>query len=234
MRKMSFALTIPQFKAGTKTVTRRQGWRSLKPGDIVMGVEKGMGLKKGEKVRELHPIKILSVHREFIDQISRMEVALEGFPNQSPEWFIAMYCKANKVHESAHCTRIEFEHLGGRKVFLEDWAGELMVGQRVMVRTRAGHTMSSHIYARDLRTGELLGRSLNLTVQSSDGSTGVFGARDQSCYDTGTHFEDTRMVPCPPELDQTTAEFHRRHLDYLEFDKLSDATIAAIFAEVTK
>lgn len=50
MRNISFALTTPQFKSRSKDVTRRIGWWFLKPGDVVMGVEKGMGLKKGEKV----------------------------------------------------------------------------------------------------------------------------------------------------------------------------------------
>ena len=35
MRNISFALTTPQFKARTKTVTRRKGWLMLQPGDPV-------------------------------------------------------------------------------------------------------------------------------------------------------------------------------------------------------
>lgn len=50
-RNISFALTTPQFRARTKWVTRRLGWLFLKPGDTLMGVEKGMGLKiNGETV----------------------------------------------------------------------------------------------------------------------------------------------------------------------------------------
>ena len=41
---MSFSLTTPQFRAQTKTVTRRKGWVFLNPGDHVLGIEKGMGL----------------------------------------------------------------------------------------------------------------------------------------------------------------------------------------------
>ncbi len=47
---MSFRLTAEQMRARTKTVTRRLGWSSLKPGDIVQPVEKAQGLRKGEKV----------------------------------------------------------------------------------------------------------------------------------------------------------------------------------------
>ena len=47
---MSFAMTTPQFRARTKTVTRRFGWWFLKPGDVVMGVERSRGLDRGEPV----------------------------------------------------------------------------------------------------------------------------------------------------------------------------------------
>ena len=40
MRNISFMLTTQQFRNRTKTVTRRMGWWNLKPGDILMGVEK--------------------------------------------------------------------------------------------------------------------------------------------------------------------------------------------------
>ncbi len=39
---MSSAMTTEQFKAKTKTVTRRLGWWFLEPGDYVMGVVKAM------------------------------------------------------------------------------------------------------------------------------------------------------------------------------------------------
>ena len=108
---MSFALTIEQFRGGTKTVTRRQGWKFLKKGDIVMGVEKGMGIKKGEKVKELHQIEILSIYPERIELISVEDVVSEGFPDGDQDAFIRLYCKANKVQPHSFCNRIEFKHL---------------------------------------------------------------------------------------------------------------------------
>ena len=45
---ISFSLTTPQFRDGTKDVTRRLGWTFLKPGDRLCAVVKAMGLKKGE------------------------------------------------------------------------------------------------------------------------------------------------------------------------------------------
>jgi hypothetical protein len=47
---MSFSLTIELYKARTKTITRHKGWWNFKPGDIVNGVEKALGLKKREKM----------------------------------------------------------------------------------------------------------------------------------------------------------------------------------------
>ena len=42
-RLMSFSMTTPQVRARTKTVTRRLGWRFLKPGVVLWAVEKAQG-----------------------------------------------------------------------------------------------------------------------------------------------------------------------------------------------
>lgn len=42
MRRMSFMLTETQYVDGSKDVTRRLGWLTLKPGDKFMGVNKAM------------------------------------------------------------------------------------------------------------------------------------------------------------------------------------------------
>jgi hypothetical protein len=44
-------MTTEQFRTGQKTVTLRLGWVNLKPGDVLMGVEKCQGLRKGERHR---------------------------------------------------------------------------------------------------------------------------------------------------------------------------------------
>ncbi len=48
MRNISFSLTERQFMDKSKTVTRRLGWKFLKPGDRLMGCRKCMGLKPGD------------------------------------------------------------------------------------------------------------------------------------------------------------------------------------------
>lgn len=112
MRNMSFMLTPAQIMAQNKTVTRRQGWRHLKVGDLIQPVKKGMGLSKGEKVEKLGgPIRITDIRREPISSITLDDCVREGFPWMNPADFILMYCKANKCTASALCTRISFEYV---------------------------------------------------------------------------------------------------------------------------
>ena len=113
-RNMSFFYTTPQIRARTKTVTRRLGWRFLKAGDHVMVVEKGQGLKKGEKVKRLGPVRIVSVRREplgFIGKEGRAGREKEGFPGMTPADFIEMFCDHNGGDGAQTVTRIEFEYL---------------------------------------------------------------------------------------------------------------------------
>ncbi|MBC2712657.1 MAG: hypothetical protein HGJ94_17220 [Desulfosarcina sp.] len=116
-RRMSFAMTTEQAWSRTKTVTRRKGWGFLRPGDVVQQVEKGMGLKKGEKQRKIHLIRIVSnVPEPLSDMIwnpvyGKSECVKEGFPDKSPRWFLDMYCRHNNVTIHDPQNRIEFEYL---------------------------------------------------------------------------------------------------------------------------
>lgn len=110
-RNMSFSLTTPQFKARTKTVTRRLGWAFLTPGDEVMGVEKAMGLKKGEKIKRLGLIRITDVRAEPLSAITLADVAREGYPGRTPEWFIEKFRKAMRCKPEAPVNRIEYEYI---------------------------------------------------------------------------------------------------------------------------
>ena len=96
MRNMSFMLTEPQYLDGTKDVTRRMGWGSLKVGDEFRAVRKAMGLKKGEKQVVLGINVVTAVNWEELKIISKAEVIREGFPEMSPAEFVAMYCKHHK------------------------------------------------------------------------------------------------------------------------------------------
>lgn len=111
-RNISFALTTPQFLDGSKDVTRRMGWRNLKAADVLCAVEKGMGLKPGEKIKRLGMIRVVSVRREPLTAITQADVVREGFPNMTPAWFIEFFCAGHKgCTPESEVTQIEFEHI---------------------------------------------------------------------------------------------------------------------------
>jgi len=106
MRNISFALTTSQFLDRSKTVTRRVGWKFLKPGDVLCGIEKGQGLKKGEQVNRLGMIRVTDVRVERLDRMTSEspyghdECRAEGFPNLSPAEFVSMFCATHKVPDT--------------------------------------------------------------------------------------------------------------------------------------
>lgn len=118
MRNISFALTKDQIRGRTKTVTRRNGWDFVKPGDLLQGVEKCQGLKKGETVKPLSVIRVVGVTRE---QLRRMtddpaygatECEREGFPEMTPAQFVEMFCRSHRgCTPDSEITRIEFGYV---------------------------------------------------------------------------------------------------------------------------
>lgn len=119
MRNMSFSMTTPQFLDGSKDITRRFGWWNAKPGQIVMGVEKGMGLKKGEKINKLGPIEIISVRPETLQAMlddlkyGMEELRREGYPFgcRSPACFVSTLLKGTSKKITDPVNRIEFKRL---------------------------------------------------------------------------------------------------------------------------
>ncbi len=113
-RNISFAMTTEQIRMKTKTVTRRLGWWRLTPGTILQPVEKGMGLKRGEKVVKVGgPIRVVSVRRERLKEVTQEDVNREGFPYMSREDFILFFLVGHRCPyiEYTPVNRIEFEYL---------------------------------------------------------------------------------------------------------------------------
>lgn len=121
-RNMSFALTTAQFRARTKTVTRRAGWLHAKAGDIVCGVLKSQGLKLGEKIERLGMIRFADVRREKLRRIideteyGHEECIREGFGDHPslcvPSAFVEFFCRSHKgCIPGSTITRIEYEYL---------------------------------------------------------------------------------------------------------------------------
>ena len=110
-RNISFAMTTQQFRDRTKDVTRWLGWWTTKPGDVLCGVEKGMGLKKGEKVVRLGLIEVVSARSEPLDSITAEDVVREGFPDWTREQFIEFFMAGHKCHRLTIVRRLEYKYL---------------------------------------------------------------------------------------------------------------------------
>jgi len=111
MRNMSFMLTQKQVYAKKKTVTRRLGWSFLRPGDQVMACEKCQGIKKGEKIVKISPIRITHVDKIPLWELDQLDCIREGFPDLSPREFIKMFCDEMKCTPRTLVNRIEFEYI---------------------------------------------------------------------------------------------------------------------------
>ena len=111
MRNMSFKLTTESIRNRTKTVTRRLGWWFLKPGDLVMACVQCQGLKKGEKVEKIAPIRIKSTSAVWLDRMKYGDVTREGFPEMRAVDFVMMFCREMHCTPETIVNRIEFEYV---------------------------------------------------------------------------------------------------------------------------
>lgn len=111
MRNISFSLTTRQFRDRSKTVTRRTRWENLKAGDRLMGIVKGMGLKKGEKVERLGEIEVVQATREPLSLTTDEDAKREGFPELTGAQFVDMYCRHQGGTPDQIVTRIEFKYV---------------------------------------------------------------------------------------------------------------------------
>lgn len=116
-RNISFAYTTDQIRDRSKTVTRRQGWKFLKKGDVLNACVKCMGLKRGERVERLCQIRVVDVRQEILRRMiyepsyGRREACREGFPELSGKTFVEMFCRHMGGSIYQEVTRIEFEYL---------------------------------------------------------------------------------------------------------------------------
>ena len=108
MKRMSFSMTEPQLLDGAKTVTHRLGWKTLKPGERLLAVDKAMGLKRGERSKIIGEIEILDVRREPLRAITQKEVDREGFFWLGRGEFLEMFCQAMSCTRDTEVTRIAF------------------------------------------------------------------------------------------------------------------------------
>jgi hypothetical protein len=117
-------MTIPAVRARTKTVTRRHidTWTTLKPGDRLTLIEKGMGLPKGASQVVLAEVEIIDVRVEPITAVFSEEFATkrEGLPLMSRGEFARFWLDAHGYRNApviqldgadVLCRRIEWRYL---------------------------------------------------------------------------------------------------------------------------
>lgn len=123
MRNMAFSMTKAQIRAGTKTVTRRMGWDNLAVGEEFCAIEKGQGLKKGEKIVRMAILRCVSNSRERLFALierpayGKEEAKREGFPEMDGIDFVNFFCRGHREPNGDRCTaqskpsRIGFEYV---------------------------------------------------------------------------------------------------------------------------
>lgn len=116
-RLMSVALTEQAVVERRKRVTRRLGWKFLKPGDRVTLCRKVMGRKPDEPLVRICDVEIVSVGRERLDDITPEDVIREGFIDMTPAVFVAFFCEHMNAGPSTEVTRIEWRYLDEEAVY---------------------------------------------------------------------------------------------------------------------
>lgn len=112
-------MTIAAVQDRSKTVTRRHiaTWLTLKPGDRLTLIEKGMGLPKGARQVELATVEIVDVRIEPLRQVDFDECIREGLPHLTPREFRSFWAAGHgyQMHEAlildVLCRRIEWRYL---------------------------------------------------------------------------------------------------------------------------
>lgn len=111
-RLMSVAFTEQAVRDRTKTVTRRKGWRDLKPGTRLTLCRKVMGRRKGEPLVRIVDVEVVAVRREILKAITPEDVAREGFPGMHPLDFVhRFFVEAQGMQPDDEVTRIEWRYL---------------------------------------------------------------------------------------------------------------------------
>lgn len=122
-RNMAVSLTRAAVEARTKTVTRRIGWRFLRPGDLLWLVDKSMGLPKGHKPQRLALVQVVDVRVEPLSAITDADIAAERVPGHNfdelyldtgrppvEEW-VRWFCGQMRCEPHTMVTRIEWRYL---------------------------------------------------------------------------------------------------------------------------
>ena len=105
-------MTLDAVRAGTKTETRRraESWKTLRPGDRLALIEKGMGLRKGERQVIVRYVEITEVDVIPLAPMSWLDVIAEGLEAEAR-------AAVDSMPESSFSTTYE----AGVRWFFEFW-----------------------------------------------------------------------------------------------------------------
>jgi hypothetical protein len=110
---MSVSLTEQAVRDRRKTVTRRLGWKFLKPGDTLTLCRKVMGRKPSEPLVRICEVEVVDVRRERLDAITDDDVTREGFPDHwNHMTFVLFFIRQFNVTYDTEVTRIEWRYIG--------------------------------------------------------------------------------------------------------------------------
>lgn len=125
-RLMSVSHTERAVVERRKTVTRRLGWRFLRPGDRLTLCRKVMGRKPGEPLVRLAEVEVVDVRREPLTSMTLADVPREGVPADrwaldahevgcpdcAPVAWAGWFARTMRVPiDAAEVTRIEWRYL---------------------------------------------------------------------------------------------------------------------------
>jgi hypothetical protein len=96
-RNISFALTTDQVRSRTKTVTRRLGWKDLKPGTLLQPVVKAQGIPKGGKVEKIGGLIRVTGRAPRIAWYQPRRLRARGLPGLAPVRVPRDVCQAQRV-----------------------------------------------------------------------------------------------------------------------------------------
>lgn len=112
---MSVALTEQQVRDRIKTVTRRLGWRFLQAGVRLTLCRKVQGRRRGEPLVRLAEVEVVAVRREPLWDIDQEDVIREGFPDWTPDMFLAFFVHKMRCAPNTEVTRIAWRYLDERR-----------------------------------------------------------------------------------------------------------------------
>jgi hypothetical protein len=108
---MSVSLTEAAVVERRKTVTRRRGWKFLRPGEHDLAAERQPDQWLTRLAARLAEVEVVSVRREPLHAITPEDVEREGFPGWTIPRFIEYFLERMGGTSHTEVTRIEWRYL---------------------------------------------------------------------------------------------------------------------------